>query len=121
MPFQRLYSMCPCETSVSVHHEGYMLRYRSLPQGTNQELAEVHNTPLHRRRLQKPSADLRKVHRRHGWDLPLLPDRSDVELLLNSDKDSKAKARAISQLSKSTSIRNLTSVSRHNEERQLGI
>lgn len=105
MPFQRLYSMCPGETSVSVHHEGYMLRYRSLPQGTNQELAEVHNTPLHRRRLQKPSADLGKMHGRHGWDLPLLSARSDVELIgpckdkRTSDNDSKAKTRAVLHLS----------------------
>ena len=105
MPFQRLYSMCPGETSVSVHHESYMLRYRSLPQGTNQELAEVHNTPLHRRRLQKPSANLGKVHGRHRWDLPLLSGRSDVELIgpckdkRTSDNESKAKTRAVLRLS----------------------
>jgi hypothetical protein len=62
MPLDRLNSMRPSKSAVSVHDEGHMLGDRALAECANQELLEVRDGELDRRRGKEPVPESRQVH-----------------------------------------------------------
>lgn len=65
MPLHLFYLMIPGKAPIPVHHKGYMLGYRSLPERAYEEFAQLKNCPFGRRRLNNPFSEVGEVQGRH--------------------------------------------------------
>ena len=62
MTLHCLDSMRPCESPVPIHHEGDMLGDRALAKCANEQLLEVRDGKLDRRRSKEPFPEARQMH-----------------------------------------------------------